>query len=291
MIGAVDDLRIGRIARALRQRLGIRQTDVAARAGLGHDLVSRLERGYVAGMTLGSLRRLFAVFEAEVVVLVRWRGGEMDRLVDRRHAALGEHMLQRLEPDGWTVIPEVSFSEFGERGSIDLLAWHPQAQTLLVVEIKTEIMSVEETIRRHDAKGRLAAKIARDRFGWRAALVAKVLVLPDERTPRRHVQRHEGLFAQAYPIRGWELARWLRAPDAIEAHRTAPGRQVSGLGGPVRGLGVSGPGMSGLIFLANADGARSRREDGGQKRIRAGRRQLASTQLGCQIRIHRHRRA
>jgi hypothetical protein len=55
---------------------------------------------------------------------------------------------------------------FGERGSIDLLAWHESSRTLLVIELKTELTSVEETLRRHDSKVRLAPGIARERFGW-----------------------------------------------------------------------------------------------------------------------------
>ena len=61
-----------------------------------------------------------------------------------------------LEAEGWLTAAEVTYSGYGERGSIDLLAFHPATRTLLVVEVKTEIASVEETLRRHDAKVRLA---------------------------------------------------------------------------------------------------------------------------------------
>ena len=33
-------------------------------------------------------------------------------------------MVQRLRPDGWEVATEVSFNVYGERGSIDILAFH-----------------------------------------------------------------------------------------------------------------------------------------------------------------------
>jgi HTH-type transcriptional regulator / antitoxin HipB len=279
----MDDHRLGRMAWVLRQRLELRQEDVAARAGVSPDTVSRLERGDIGGMTLATIRRIFAVFDAEVVLYVRWRGGDIDRLMDRRHAEMGEALVERLSGLGWALMPEVSFSEFGERGSIDLLGWHPATCTLLVIELKTELTSIEETIRRHDAKARLGAKIARKRLGWEAEAVARLLVLPEERTPRRQVERHEGLFHRSYPMRGWELRRWLASPSAGPAgDAPAPASPRSGSSpgaapapavaasssraAPGGAAGLSGP--SGLLFLPNADDMRAKRKLGPRKRIR-----------------------
>jgi transcriptional regulator with XRE-family HTH domain len=239
----MNDYRLGRTAWVLRQRLELRQQDVSGRAGVSHDTVSRLERGDVGGMTLATIRRIFAVLDAEVVLYVRWRGGDIDRLLDRRHAAMGEALVERLGGLGWKAMPEVSFSEFGERGSIDLLGWQPTTGTLLVIELKTELTSIEETIRRHDVKARLGAKIARDRLGWEATSVARLLVLPEERTPRRQIERHAELFLRSYPMRGWDLRRWLASPS-----------------------GLSAP--SGLLFLPTADDTRAKRGLGPRKRIR-----------------------
>ncbi|HTK44728.1 MAG TPA: helix-turn-helix transcriptional regulator [Patescibacteria group bacterium] len=237
---ALNDLQIGRAARALRHRLGLRQVDAAERVGIGHDVVSRVERGRIEGLTIRTLRRLFSAFDAEIVILVRWRGGELDRLLDRRHAMLGDAVVSRLERLGWTVMPEVSYSEYGERGSIDLLAWHAEARTLLVIELKTELPSIEETVRRHDGKTRLAARIALDRFGWQAGAVARLLVLPDERTPRRQVERFANVLGRAYPLRGRAAWTWLASPAGA---------------------------MSGLIFLTVADQARLRQRPGPVRRI------------------------
>jgi transcriptional regulator with XRE-family HTH domain len=236
----VNDLQIGRAARALRHRLGLRQVDVAGRVGIGHDVVSRLERGRLDGLTVRTLRRLFGAFDAEVVILIRWRGGELDRLIDRRHAGLAEQVVARLERLGWTVVPEISYSEFGERGSIDLLSWHADSRTLLVIELKTELTSIEETVRPHDVKARLAARVADDRFGWRANSVARLLVLPDERTPRRQVERFANVLGRAYPMRGRTVRGWLTT-------RAGP--------------------MSGLLFLTAADHARLRQRCGPVRRI------------------------
>ena len=277
----MDDYRLGRMAWVLRQRLELRQEDVAARAAISHDTVSRLERGDIDWMTLATIRRIFAVFDTEVVLYVRWRGGDIDRLLDRRHAAMGETLAGRLNDLGWTVMPEVSFSEFGERGSIDLLGWHPAASTLLVIEVKTELTSIEETLRRHDVKARLGAKIARERLGWEARTVARLLVLPEERTPRRQVERHAELFLRSYPMRGWELRRWLASPSAMRPASPSAGTAGSPSGAaasPAVNPTASSPAVaqraagltaqSGLLFLPTADDPRAKRRLAPRKRVR-----------------------
>ena len=117
---------------------------------------------------------------------------------------------------GWTVEVEVTYSIDFERGSIDLLGWHPGTATLLVIEEKSELVSVEETLRRHDAKARLVARIAEDRFGWRARPVARLLVLPEGTTPRRRVGRHDAVLRRAYPLRGADARSWLAAPTSAQ---------------------------------------------------------------------------
>ena len=67
----------------------------------------------------------------------------------------------------------MTFAVYRESGSIDLVGWHPGTATLLIVEVKTELTSVEETLRRHDTKVRLAARVVGDRFGWNPRAVAR----------------------------------------------------------------------------------------------------------------------
>jgi hypothetical protein len=74
-------------------------------------------------------------------LVARWRGGDLDRLVNARHAALHEAVGRTLsEVAGREYAPEVSFSVYGERGIIDILAWHGASRALLVIELKTEIV-------------------------------------------------------------------------------------------------------------------------------------------------------
>ena len=55
----VDDLRTGRVARVLRQRLRMRQQDLAREAVCSQDQISLLERGRIDRMSLWRLRRIF----------------------------------------------------------------------------------------------------------------------------------------------------------------------------------------------------------------------------------------
>lgn len=266
----MDDLRVGRIVRTLRQRLALRQVDVAARVDVGQDVISRIERGRLDATSLRLLRRVLAVFDAELLVLVRWRGGDLDRVLDARHASMSEATLQRLHATGWLVQPEVSYSRFGERGSIDLLAWHPATGTLLVIEIKTELTSVEETLRKHDAKLRLGARIAAERFGWRARRVVRLLVLPEDRTARRRIDAHSGTFARAYPLRGVALRRWLADPAAAGGAGGSEGLPAaSRAAAPAPAAASLAAPNGGLLFLPPNDRVGGTQRTGPRRRIRA----------------------
>ena len=165
--------------------------------------------------------------------------GDLDRLADEGHAALVGAVSKMLVGFAWMVRIEVSYSIYGERGSIDILAWHPLTGTLLVVEVKTELTSIEETLRKHDQKVRLASRIAAQEFGWRSASAGRLLVLPDLATPRRRAGRHRAILDPTYALRGRPLRDWLRMPSGA---------------------------MSGLLFLDPAE--HSIRESSGRKRMR-----------------------
>jgi hypothetical protein len=88
-------------------------------------------------------------------------------------------------------------------------------RTLLVVEVKSELGSVEGVLRPLDVKVRWAAKVARTRFGWNAARVCRLVVFPEDRTVRRQVERHAAVFDAALPARSREAAAWLREPRGM----------------------------------------------------------------------------
>jgi transcriptional regulator with XRE-family HTH domain len=213
----MDDIRIGRILRALRRRLGLRQVDVARLAGVSQSLISLIERGHLASVSVASLRQVFAVLDARYEGSISWRGGALDRLLDQAHADLVERIARHLRDRGWLVHVEVTFNEFGERGSIDLLGLKPELGIALVGEIKTEITAADDTARRLDVKVRLAPKIVFDRFGWRPATVGRLLVVLDTSTNRRRIASLEASLGSAVPERGARLRRWLGTPHGSVA--------------------------------------------------------------------------
>lgn len=208
----MSDIVIGRSLRALRHRARLRQEDLAKAAGVSQQLISKVEAGRLDAISTRTLRKIFEAVGADVLTIVRWRGGELDRLLDAGHAAVVGHVCTILRERGWEVLAEVTFSVYGERGSIDVLAWHPGRRTLLVIEVKTEITSAEETLRRHDVKVRLAPGIGRERFGAAPARVARLLIVADDTTNRRRVERLGPVLDTAYPARGRQVRDWLADP-------------------------------------------------------------------------------
>jgi transcriptional regulator with XRE-family HTH domain len=207
----MDDVRVGRFVRFARRRRRWRQADLAGQSGLSQSTISLIERGHLDRLPLRTLRRVFTALDAAAVDVL-WRGGAVDRLLDERHAADVETFCRWLAALGWAFEVEVSYAVYGERGSIDILAWRPPSRSLVVVEIKTELAAIEATMRKLDEKLRLAPAIANDRFKWTAATVSVVLVLPDVSTARRRIATHELTIGSKLPLRTAAVHRWLRAP-------------------------------------------------------------------------------
>ena len=97
-------------------------------------MIAAIDRGQIEGVTVGSLVRAARALGADVDLRLRWRGEHLDRLLDEAHSTLVDAMVARLKRFGWVVDVEVSFAIWGERGSIDVLAFHPAFGALLVVE-------------------------------------------------------------------------------------------------------------------------------------------------------------
>ncbi len=169
-----------------------------------------MERDAVAGMTVGSLQKVADALEGRLRLDLEWRGASLDRLVDADHAALAELVARLLTHWGWLVLAEASFNHYGDRGRYDLLAFHPAHGVLLVVEIKTSIGDMQDTLGRLDVKVRLAPQVARER-GWPAGHVVPLLVVAHSEANRRHVRGHPALFS-GFPVRGRSALAWLRRP-------------------------------------------------------------------------------
>jgi transcriptional regulator with XRE-family HTH domain len=231
----MDDRRVGRIVREVRVRRGWRQRDVAAAASVSQALVSRIELGRLEQVSLQRLRMVGATLDIAMSIDAWWRAGDIDRLIDRGHAALVEHVIGELRAHGWLTRVEVTFNHFGERGSADVVAWHPKARILLIVEVKTRIGDVQATASAFERKVRILPGILAPEEGWHPVAVGRLLVIADTHVNRSLVRDHQRIFDSTWPERTATTRRWLHRPASSD------GGDRRGFGGiwflPYRRLG------------------------------------------------------
>lgn len=227
----MQDAQIGSVIRALRHRLDWTQEELGRRAKVSRSVIARAEAGMIDRVAVHLLRNVIQGLGARMTIGVQWRGELLDQLLDAGHAALAELWQRRLEQWGWIVRSEVSFNVYGDRGRIDLLAYHPEWRVLLVVEIKTRIVDIQALLGPLDVKERLAWQVAR-RFGWAPAVVVPMLVLEESSSCRRRVDAHAALFAR-FALRGRTAMSWMRRPaqpviGALIFTAPSPARSKSG---------------------------------------------------------------
>ncbi len=237
----MTDQRVGAALRAIRIRKGWRQSDLARKAGVSASSVSMIERGHLDAVSVRVFRRVAAALDVRAEVSIWLTHGELDRLLNAGHAALHEQIARHLGSlPGWLHAPEVSFAIYSERGVIDILAFHEPSGSLLVIELKTELVSLEDLLTTMDVRMRHASKIARER-GWRATTVSAWVVLAESRTNRRRVAAHAAALRSAFPRDGHALRAWLLRPS-----------------GSIRGLS----------FWTDLQQAATRRNAGATRRVR-----------------------
>ena len=210
--GRVDDARFGRAIRIIRTRARLRLADLAARAGLSQAAISDVERGHGHRLSVATLRAVARALDADAGLELRWRGGDVDRLLDGRHAVLVGLAVDLLIRDGWEVATEVTYSRYGERGSFDVLAIWRRNGTVLTIEVKTRLVSLEATLRKLDEKARLAPAVAAERFDMRPQAAGRILVLPEGSVSRRALVTHDAVLRVALPVRGVAARAWLADP-------------------------------------------------------------------------------
>lgn len=215
MIGCHDNRHVftnaSRAIRALRLHKGWVQTALGSRAGVSREMVSRIERGELEAITLRHLDMVASALGASVSVQVRWQGEQLDRLIDAVHAQLQQTVAELLIGLGWITRVEVSFNHYGDRGRVDVVAFHPTMRIILIIEIKSVLGDLQETLGRLDVKVRLAHQVARD-LGWSGlAAVVPVLVVGDSRRSRAAIATHAALFGR-FAVRGRAAVAWLRRP-------------------------------------------------------------------------------
>lgn len=210
---ALDDTRAGALARAVRHRLGWTQKELAKRAGVSQKLVSLFECGHLERLTVRSARRIGRELEIQMPFAPRWRGGDGVRLLDNDHSALVNQVVAMLRTAGWEVIVEYTFNHYGERGSVDIVAWHPVERALLIVEVKSRILDTQDTLSTLDRKARIIPELLAHERGWVAVHLGVALVVSELTANRTAVERNGAIFDAAFPQRAWAARRWLAEPS------------------------------------------------------------------------------
>jgi hypothetical protein len=175
--------------------------------------VSLIERGHLERVSMPAFRRVAAALEIRAEFSVSLPHGDLERLLTADHASLHESLAQYFSglPE-WVTAPEVSFAIYGERGVIDILAFQAATGSLLVIELKTELVSLENLLTTMDVRLRHATSIARKR-GWVATSVSAWVVFVETATNRRRVAAHRSVLSTAFPADGRSMRSWLRRPN------------------------------------------------------------------------------
>ena len=236
--------------RALRLNASLRQDDLALRVGVTRAAISKIERGQLESTTVRLLIRTAAALGATVDIRLRWNGEQLDRLLDEAHAQLVDVVVRRLQRLGWEVVVEASFSVWGERGSIDIFAFHKTTGTVLVVEVKSVVADSQATVSILDRKARLAPRLAADR-GWTCTAVGRLLAIGATATNRRRISDLAATYAAGFPQRGAAVRQWLEHPAG---------------------------GMSGLLFVPYATGKSVKARPASRQRLNRGRRTASRRQ-------------
>lgn len=212
MLAPMSDVQVSRVFRAVRLRVRKRQQDVADEARVSRQVVSRIECAHLAQVSPAALRAVASALGIHLELTARWRGGDLDRMLNRRHAAIHEAALEIFAGHpGWQVVSEVSFNVWGERGIVDLVGWNEEHRALALGELKSEFVDPGELVGSMDRRQRLAAAIVESR-GWDPLVVGMWVIAADTRTNRRHLAASRRLLRGAFPADGHAMSSWLAKP-------------------------------------------------------------------------------
>jgi len=210
----VEQTKVGLTLRAIRLKAGLSQSELAARAGVSQSTVSRIECGRLGNLPLELIVAVARALQVDLQLVIRWRGPELDRLLDARHARLVGLVAEALLARGWEVELEYSFNHYGDRGSVDVVAWQQDRAAILLVEVKTRLVDIQDLLSSMHKKRRVVPETWRAQHGMRPRHVGSVLVLPDATVHRSAVARQSAIFDLDLPERTSAVGNWLARPES-----------------------------------------------------------------------------
>ena len=214
---------IGSAVVEIRTTISWSQRELSRRSGVPQSMISRIESGKLADVSLATATRLFETMGARLRLEVDTPLlGDRQRQLDPAHARMSGHIARRLEGKGWQVATEVEVGGDRSRGWIDLLAFHPVTRLLLIIEVKTEIHDLGQIDRALGWYEREAWAAAR-RIGWRPAAVTGCLLLLMTQQNDAAVRFNRESLGRLFPIRASALC------GIAEGSAPAPPRGNRGL--------------------------------------------------------------
>lgn len=224
MASSLLALRAGRLLRDARRIIGLSQRDLERRTGISQSAQSRFERGLPSSIGFAQVEHLADALGGRVGLtfeapFLADRAAQRDRL----HARCVGYVAARLAKAGWHVETEVEIEGSLGPGWIDVLAFHPQAGRLLVIEIKTEIGDlgrIQRTLAWYESRARTAAI----RHGWRAKSTHAALLVLATAAADLALRQNRGLTESAFPSRARRLSMLVTSPATATVSR---GRSVA----------------------------------------------------------------
>jgi transcriptional regulator with XRE-family HTH domain len=205
------------IVRTARMACAMTQRELSRRSGVSQSRISRIENLRTHDIALSEIDALLVALGVRY-----WLGTEAPRVTrssrDLVHGWCAAYVTRRLVAAGWLVEREVEIGGDRWKGWIDVLAFHPATDVLLVIEVKTEIVDLGEIERTLNWYQRQAPVAAR-RFGWVAREVASSLLVLDTAANERLFSSNRDLLRLGFPGRARQLLGVVRTGTLADSGR------------------------------------------------------------------------
>jgi transcriptional regulator with XRE-family HTH domain len=210
---------IAQVVLDTRQALGWSQRDLARHAHVSQSTICRVELGRIDSLSIETAARVLDALGVRASLELRAPFvAKNSRQRDAGHARCLAYVVRRLERAGWLVRTEVEIVSGSTRGWIDILAFRPSDRTLLVVEIKTELVDLGAIMRQQNWYEREAWAAAR-RFGWRPTTrIGALMGLGTDATIQR-IRDNRQLIAHAFAGTAAQLGDFVNSPAAVTPDR------------------------------------------------------------------------
>jgi transcriptional regulator with XRE-family HTH domain len=246
---ATSDLldHIATVVRTTRNGLRWPQRRLARASGCSQSVIARIERAAKPELSLRQAMKVLRALGVEPVLQLTPPRIEAPPVRDRGHARIVGVVARRLRRAEFLVATEVEVGGTRWRGFIDVLAMHPDARLLLVIEVKTVIDDVGQTDRQLGAYVESAWTAARQR-GWRSRATTGILVVLATDENDQRLRAHRDLIDVAFQLRARDLMPLVRGLGSSVPPRGA------------RGIAMVDPGSKRRAWLlpTTLDGRRTR---------------------------------